>query len=186
MLIFAFVVIGSFVNIPLYEKEGTEIVARYEVFGFIYSVKTRKKIVVAVNLGGCVFPSILAAKALIDLLKYASLTEWMTAFLLTSLVIYRFAKPVEGVGIAVPMFIPPLVAALTSFAVMLIADLPLLLLPKFSFSVGVFAALFGADVLHLKDIEKVGAGVVSIGGAGTFDGIFLTGILAVVFSLFLV
>ena len=46
--------------------------------------------------------------------------------------------------------------------------------------------LFGADIMHLKDLEKIGSGVVSIGGAGTFDGIFLTGVFAVVFSLFLV
>jgi uncharacterized membrane protein len=59
-------------------------------------------------------------------------------------------------------------------------------LPKFTYSLGVLSALFGADILHLKDIEKIGGGVVSIGGAGTFDGIFLTGVFAVVFSILLI
>jgi len=33
--------------------------------------------------------------------------------------------------------------------------------------------------LQLKDIAKLGMPIGSIGGAGTFDGIFLTGIVAV-------
>jgi len=32
--------------------------------------------------------------------------------------------------------------------------------------------------MHLKDIEASEIGVVSIGGAGTFDGIVLSGIVA--------
>jgi uncharacterized membrane protein len=45
--------------------------------------------------------------------------------------------------------------------------------------------LIGADILNLKKIRNLGAPVASIGGAGTFDGIFLTGILAVILSAFL-
>ncbi len=186
MLIFTFIVIGSLINIPIYEKEGAEVVRKYYIFGFIYSVRSRQKIVVAVNLGGCVFPSILALKALADLLHYISTLDWLAAFIITSLVIYQLARPIPGVGIAVPMIVPPFVASIVSFLVLAAANAPLLLLPKFSFSVGVLAALFGADILHLKDIEKIGSGVVSIGGAGTFDGIFLTGIFAVIFSLLLI
>ena len=42
-----------------------------------------------------------------------------------------------------------------------------------------------ADLLNLKKISKLGAPIASIGGAGTFDGIFLTGIFAVVLAAFL-
>ena len=38
--------------------------------------------------------------------------------------------------------------------------------------------LIGADLLHLKQIEESATGVASIGGAGTFDGIVLSGIVA--------
>lgn len=84
------------------------------------------------------------------------------------------------------MFIPPLIAMLSSLTILILTGRELILLPKLAFSVGVMSALFGADILHLKDIEQIGSGVVSIGGAGTFDGIFLTGMFAVIFSLFLV
>jgi uncharacterized membrane protein len=42
--------------------------------------------------------------------------------------------------------------------------------------------LLGADILHFGDIQGLGAPVASIGGAGTFDGIFVTGILAVLLA----
>ncbi len=186
LLIFGLIVIGSFINLPLYEREGKEIVMRYRFFGFIYTIRKREKIVVAVNLGGCVFPSILALKVLLNLSSQISLTEWFFAFALTSLVIYYFAKPVPGVGIVVPMFVPPLAASSLSLLTLLLFGDPIVLLPKLSFSVGILSALFGADILHLREIEEVGSGVVSIGGAGTFDGIFLTGIFAVIFSLIMI
>ena len=40
-------------------------------------------------------------------------------------------------------------------------------------------ALVGADLTNLGGITKLGAPMVSIGGAGTFDGVFLTGVIAV-------
>lgn len=186
LMIFALILFGSIINIPIYEKEGIVYETRYRIFGLIYTIRRKGKIVVAVNLGGCIFPSILAIKALSDLLKYMSTELWLFVFVLTSVVIYSFAKPVPGVGIVVPMLIPPLTAAFFSFIAISLANLPLILLPKLAFSTGVLSALFGADILHMKDLDRIGSGVVSIGGAGTFDGIFLTGIFAVIFSVLLI
>ena len=42
--------------------------------------------------------------------------------------------------------------------------------------------LIGADLLNLDKIQGLGAPVASIGGAGTFDGIFLTGVIAVLIA----
>jgi len=42
--------------------------------------------------------------------------------------------------------------------------------------------LIGADLLNLGRIRGLGAPIVSIGGAGTFDGIFMSGILAVLLA----
>ena len=39
-----------------------------------------------------------------------------------------------------------------------------------------------AELLNLGRIQGLGAPVASIGGAGTFDGIFVTGILAVLLA----
>jgi uncharacterized membrane protein len=38
--------------------------------------------------------------------------------------------------------------------------------------------LVGADLMNLSRVSEFGASMVSIGGAGTFDGVFLTGIIA--------
>jgi uncharacterized membrane protein len=43
---------------------------------------------------------------------------------------------------------------------------------------GALGPLIGADLLHLRDLERIGAGAVSIGGAGTFDGIVLSALIA--------
>ena len=54
----------------------------------------------------------------------------------------------------------------------------LLQAPPVVFVAGVLGPLIGADLLHLRDIEKITTGIASIGGAGTFDGIVLSGIVA--------
>ena len=45
-----------------------------------------------------------------------------------------------------------------------------------------FYALIGADLMNLGAIRGLGTPVASIGGAGTFDGIFVTGIGAVLLA----
>ena len=75
-----------------------------------------------------------------------------------------------------PAFFPPLVAALPS----------LIFVPEFAppiaFTAGVLGPLIGADLLHLKQINRLWVGVVSIGGAGTFDRIVLSGMIASLLS----
>jgi len=54
--------------------------------------------------------------------------------------------------------------------------------PPLAYIGGSMGTLIGADLLNLDKIGGLGAPVASIGGAGTFDGIFLTGILAVLLA----
>jgi uncharacterized membrane protein len=82
------------------------------------------------------------------------------------------ARPIEGVGIAMPGLMPALVAALCAITVTPDQAAPV------AFAAGVLGPLIGADLLHLRDLEKIATGVASIGGAGTFDGIVLSGIVA--------
>ncbi|MCS7143494.1 MAG: DUF1614 domain-containing protein [Archaeoglobaceae archaeon] len=186
LLLIGMIVFGSLINIPLYERKGIELIQRYEVFGFIYSIRTKKKLVVAINIGGCVIPIILSMKLLLDIYDLISPLFLMGAFLLSSIIIYGFAKPVVGVGIVIPMLIPPVIATIASYTAIILSDAPIILLPKLSFLLGVLSTVFGADILHLREMERIGYGVISIGGAGTFDGIFLTGIFAVLFSVLLI
>lgn len=47
---------------------------------------------------------------------------------------------------------------------------------------GILGTLTGADLLNLDMVQGLGAPVASIGGAGKFDGIFLTGVVAVLLA----
>ena len=90
----------------------------------------------------------------------------------TTIVCYFLARPVVGVGIAMPGFVPLLVSAA---AALLLAPSEA---PPVAFVACVAGPLVGADLLHLADVRRIGTGMASIGGAGTFDGIVLSGIIA--------
>jgi uncharacterized membrane protein len=83
---------------------------------------------------------------------------------------------VQGVGIAIPTFLPPIAAAVTAMLLSRRMAAPL------AYIAGTLGTLIGGDLLNLGLLPGLGAPVASIGGAGTFDGIFLTGILAVLLA----
>ena len=86
------------------------------------------------------------------------------------------ARPVPGLGIAMPVLLPPVLAALTAVFLDREHAAPL------AYVAGSLGTLLGADILNLHRLQQLGAPVASIGGAGTSDGIFLTGIIAVVLA----
>jgi uncharacterized membrane protein len=94
------------------------------------------------------------------------------------LVSNRLARPIRGVGIALPGLIPPLVAALGTY---ILCPTPDLRAPS-AYIASTLGILIGADLLKLGAVTQLGAPVASIGGAGTFDAIFLGGIIAVLLS----
>jgi uncharacterized membrane protein len=87
-------------------------------------------------------------------------------------VCYFLARPVQGVGVLLPGLVPAAVAAI----------LALIFAPSEAAPVAYVAAvagpLIGADLLHLNEIEQSAVGMASIVGAGTFDGIILSDIVA--------
>ena len=95
--------------------------------------------------------------------------------------VFRSARPVRGLGIATPMFIPPIVAVLTTWLLAAIIGGPQHN-DAIAYVGGVMGTLIGADLLNLNKLGDLGAPVASIGGAGTFDGVFLTGIVAVLLA----
>jgi uncharacterized membrane protein len=104
---------------------------------------------------------------------------WITGILAVAVVAAVcnwMAEPVPGLGIALPVFIPALITGIT--ALVLSRDHA----AQLAYIGGSLGTLIGADLLNLGDISGIGAPVASIGGAGTFDGIFLTGILAVLLA----
>lgn len=133
--------------------------------------------VVAVNVGGCVIPCLLCVLFLGQVGPSVGLGLALAS---VCAVCYALARPIPGRGIGVPMLVPPLVAALAA-----IIFAPEGHGPQVAYIAGCMGILLGADVLHLVDRrfgELLDAPLLSIGGAGTFDGIFVTGIIAVLLA----
>lgn len=169
--------IGSYVNIPLGAVESGHMLPPQEVvfFGIRYRIPppVAPKTVVAVNLGGAVVPVLLS---LYVLLRTHAWFDSILGVLAVAVVVHRLARPIPGLGIAMPLFVPPVLAAV--LGVLLSTDHA----PAVAYVSGTLGTLIGADLLNLRKVAGLGAPVASIGGAGTFDGIFLTGILAVLLS----
>jgi uncharacterized membrane protein len=166
---------GSWINIPLARLHHSapmhdDIVVRF--FGQRYIVP-RPRRVQAINVGGAIIPTLLSGYLFFQ--AVAPLRLLIVTALMT-IITYKLAQPVKGIGIAIPLFIPPLTAAL----------LALLFVPQqaplTAYAAGTIGTLVGADLLNLRKARDLGAPVMSIGGAGTFDGVFLTGIIAVLLA----
>ena len=125
--------------------------------------------VVALNVGGALIPILVSLYLLI---RTGMIVRMVIGTAIVTAVVHSLAQLVPGAGIAVPMFVPPIVAA----AVALL--LAFRRAPPVAYVAGSMGTLIGADLMNLGQIARLGAPVVSIGGAGTFDGVFLTGILA--------
>jgi uncharacterized membrane protein len=172
--------IGSYINIPVWEFPEREVQSGEEVvfFGVHYVVPVVVEwpgTVIALNIGGAVIPTLLSLYLL------AKNNLWIRGIITTAIVtviIHMLAYPVHGVGIAVPVFVPPVATAIVA---VLIARQHAAML---AYAGGSLGTLIGADLLNLGVVRGLGAPVASIGGAGTFDGIFLTGIVAVLLASF--
>jgi uncharacterized membrane protein len=105
------------------------------------------------------------------------LVQTLIATAIVTVVTWRLSRPVPGAGIALPAFIPPIVSALAALILVGRGSAPT------AYIAGVWGTLIGADLLNLRTIERMGRGVMSIGGAGVFDGIFLVGVFSVLLSL---
>jgi uncharacterized membrane protein len=167
--------LGSYVNIPVAHLPAERVLSgeAYTFFGMRYvipKVLESPGTVIAVNLGGAVVPTLLSLYLLVKNRIY--LRGAIGVVIVTALV-HRVAYPVAGLGIAVPTLGPPLAAA--AVAILLSARSP----APLAYISGSLGTLIGADLMNLGKLHGLGAPIASIGGAGTFDGIFLSGILAV-------
>jgi uncharacterized membrane protein len=170
--------LGSYINIPVAELPAKEVFSDQQVtfYGMRYiipSVVDWPRTVIAVNLGGAVIPTILSVYLLIKNKLYL---RGLLGVTVVAAVVHYMAHPVRGVGIAVPTFIPPLVTAAVALLLSRAYAAPL------AYIAGSLGTLIGADLLNLGKIQGLGAPVASIGGAGTFDGIFVTGIFSVLLA----
>ncbi len=170
---------GSYINIPVKRMPCEPLLIERTVvnyFGFRFRIPTyvRKcESILAINLGGAIIPLCIS---LYLLLKSGALLPALVATALVSAVVYRLSKVVPGMGITVPVLIPPIAAAI---AAMILSPSQS---PCVAYIAGTMGTLIGADILNLGKIKGLNAPVASVGGAGTFDGIFFTGIMAVLLA----
>jgi uncharacterized membrane protein len=170
--------IGSYFNIPVavLPPEQLESDKVIDFFGMQYTVPMVENLagtVIAVNVGGAVIPTIMSLYLLVTRQLWV---QGAIAIALVALVLHWLAHPVPGIGIAVPVFFPAIVTAVVALLLSRGNAAPL------AYIAGSMGTLIGADLTNLDKVAGLGAPVASIGGAGTFDGIFLTGIVAVLLA----
>jgi uncharacterized membrane protein len=185
--------IGSSVNLPLFVMESPRPVTYIEtinVFGIRrivpYFQSGVRETLVTVNLGGAIIPAIISGYLLlVSIPAYStnllvSYLQTLIVLILVTLSTHQSAQIVEGLGITTPAWGPP---TMTAFVVFLMNYfVPVTCATQIAYIGGTLGALIGADLMNLKKIAGVGP-VVSIGGAGTFDGVYLTGLMSVLLVL---
>jgi len=170
--------LGSVLNLPLFtvkaepppEDPGRTLAGLLRVPQRPFTGRT----VIAVNVGGCLIPLCFSVylmthspvgpgQILVSVAAVAAVSYWMS-------------RPLPGLGIAMPVLVAPITAALVAMAVGGEQS------PTLAYIGGTLGVLVGADLLRIRDVRRMGTPVASIGGAGTFDGIFVTGIVAVLLA----
>ncbi len=170
----------SYINIPIAYLPERQMAAPAVItyFGMDYVIPLVQQVpatVLAVNVGGAIIPIFLSLYLMV---KNGIYGMSLLGIAIVSAVCYSMAEPVPGLGIAMPVFVPPLVTALTALT------LSRRYAAALAYISGSLGTLIGADLLNLGNIQGLGAPVASIGGAGTFDGIFVTGLVAVILASF--
>ncbi|MCD6231956.1 DUF1614 domain-containing protein [Candidatus Aerophobetes bacterium] len=162
LFLLLFSLLGSMVNIPI---------ARRSIYGewsFPFSPGLAHEQIIAINLGGAIIPILLC----IYLFPKAPFLPTLISTLIMIGIAKLLAKPVPGVGITLPALIPPFIVAILALTLARKNPVPV------AYISGVLGTLIGADLLNLHKLETIGIHMLSIGGAGIYDGIYLVGILS--------
>jgi uncharacterized membrane protein len=170
---------GSGINLPVFSikaEKTAEIQIPWHLRGLlkIPEMEFTGRTKIALNVGGCLIPVSFSIYLVAN--NPLSIIDIILSISLVTTVSYLVSRPIHGLGIGMPIFIAPLTAAFTALLVNPEYSAPL------AYICGTTGVLIGADLFRLKDIGKMGTPIASIGGAGTFDGIFITGIVAVLLA----
>lgn len=199
-------IIGSMFNIPLTSKRIVLVEPRLAALPkmmqrvFVvwhYLPPAVEEEVVAINVGGAIIP--IAFSIYLLTLPTTSIETALVATGVVAIIAKLVARPVPGLGITLPGFIPPLLAAGVSIGLINLLGFPGPAAPV-AYICGSIGTLVGADLLNLPLVLRGGllaAGparlwtmgkrdatsavpprILSLGGAGVFDGVFLTGAIA--------
>ncbi len=183
-------VFGSLVDIPLNTASFSAYPAWYLTLASAVSQDfptTFHPVYLAINVGGCVVP--LAVSAHLLLRGRADPLRAALGVAVVAAITYWVAEAVPGEGVVLPFWLSPALAAV--FGLILAGGFRRA--PPLAYISGTLGTLLGADILGLLtpgilpalsplSLSRTKPLVLSIGGAGVFDGIFLTGIIAVLLA----
>lgn len=149
----------------------------------------KMRTLLTINVGGGVVPILISLYLLLysipsnspDLL--ATYIKALVILIVVTISTYNSSVIVKGMGIATPAFGPPSMTAFITFLINWIS--PVTCPTQIAYVGGTLGALIGADILNLPKLGQLQAPSVSIGGAGTFDGVYLTGLVSVLLVLLL-
>jgi uncharacterized membrane protein len=167
MILILAMLVGSLINLPLTRRRVT--FARPTSVRGVFGPPVTEYTGVAINVGGAIVPLLLS---LYLLTVVPSPWQVGIATAIMAVVAKLSSRIIPGRGIVMPMFIPPILSALVAIVLAREFAAPV------AYIAGTLGTLIGADLLNLHRIQGF-PGIVSIGGAGLFDGIFLVGIVAV-------
>jgi len=177
-LLLMLTIFGSYVNIPIGEVSASRLIhdSIVVVNGIAYvvpNVRSAGHTIIAINLGGALIPILLSGYLL---MRVGGVAQAIVATLIVALAVHHFSRLVPGVGIAVPTLVPGVLAAISA---MILSRARRAVV---AYVAGAMGCLLGADILNLGALARLQAPVASIGGAGTFDGVFVSGIIAVLLA----
>ncbi|MFC1536760.1 DUF1614 domain-containing protein [Pseudomonadota bacterium] len=179
MLLLFSSLLGSAINLPIFSMKvdaPPEDIPPRTLFGLLRPIPLpfTGQMQVMVNVGGCLIPITFS----LYLFTHVDFEIWrvILAIAIVSAIAYHVSRPMHGIGIGMPFFAAPVAAALTAMMVDSPHSAPL------AYICGTCGVIIGADLMRIADIRKFGMPFAAIGGAGTFDGIFMTGIVAVLLA----
>lgn len=176
--------VGSLINIPILRESIPAHLLHHplNVWGLErHWPKMQQRVterVIAINVGGFVVPMLLVVYEVIIIWTRQPevLLPMVLAVLINIIICYSLAQPIPQIGITLPALVPGVCAAIC--ALLLAPDLS----APVAFCAGVLGPVIGADFMYLNKIRQTQVGLASIGGAGTFDGIVISGLVAVLLT----
>lgn len=108
--------------------------------------------------------------------KFYTYSPWNVYFVLFLVAAFLLVFPLMLLifaGGVLEAFGPPLITIVATL--LLVSTMH----PAIAYVSGTIGTPIGADLSNLNKVSLLGAPIASIGGAGTFDGIFVAGILSV-------
>lgn len=183
-------ILGSLVDLPLMSNPVSAYPAWYMTVMSLSPESfptTFHSLYLAVNLGGCIIPLAISAHLLIK--RQSSIGKSFLGIAVVAAITYYAAEAIPGQGIVLPFWLSPLLAAVAG----LVLAGGYRGSPPLAYISGTIGTLIGADILSVLtpgvlpalsplELNRAQPLVLSIGGAGVFDGIFLTGIIAVLLA----